>query len=151
MNSRGVLLFSTVSRPSGRGSHHHQAPPSVAALAHVLGRDRALYPGRLDPRYELLTTPFNISLVQGLVAIGQLAEGIALIEETIRLVEENGDVAYMPELLRVKGNALLLMPEPMEDKAEECFTQSLAVLERFTEGRDSADLKAAEHLLAILR
>jgi predicted ATPase/DNA-binding winged helix-turn-helix (wHTH) protein len=138
-------------------------------------------------RYELLTTPFNISLVQGFVAIGQLAEGIALVEETIRLVEENGDAAYMPELLRVKGNALLLMPEPMEDKAEECFTQSLEfsrrqatlawelrtaidlatllarrgrrdrarallrpVLERFTEGRDSADLKAAEHLLAIL-
>src|SRR5271169_2997315 len=29
-------------RPSGRGPHYRQAPPSVAALAHVLERDRAL-------------------------------------------------------------------------------------------------------------
>jgi hypothetical protein len=27
-----------------------QGPPTVAALAHVLGRDRALHSGRLDPR-----------------------------------------------------------------------------------------------------
>jgi hypothetical protein len=38
-------------------------------------------------RYELITTEFNISLVQGLAAIGQLAQGIGLIEETIRLVD----------------------------------------------------------------
>jgi hypothetical protein len=27
-----------------------KGPPTVAALAHVLGRDRALHSGRLDPR-----------------------------------------------------------------------------------------------------
>ena len=53
--------------------------------------------------YELLTTQLNISLVQGLAAIGRFAEGITLIDETIRRVETNGDVSYMPELLRVKG------------------------------------------------
>jgi hypothetical protein len=31
-------------------SHHRQAAPSFAAVAHVLGRDRTLYPGRLHPR-----------------------------------------------------------------------------------------------------
>ena len=31
-----------------RGPHHRQGPPTVAALAHVLGRDRALHSGRLD-------------------------------------------------------------------------------------------------------
>jgi predicted ATPase len=138
-------------------------------------------------RYELLTTEFNISLVQGLAAIGRQAEGIALIDETIRLVEGNGDVAHMPELLRVKGGVLLSMPRPRLDDAETCFTQSLEwgrrqaalawelrtaidlaalwtlrnrrdearallqpVFGRFVEGSDTADLKAAERLLATL-
>ena len=39
-------------------------------------------------RYELLTTPFNISLVQALAATDQYSDGmIFLIDETIRLVE----------------------------------------------------------------
>src|SRR5215469_2733431 len=33
-------------RPSGRGPDHRQGPPTVAALAHVLRRDRALHSGR---------------------------------------------------------------------------------------------------------
>jgi predicted ATPase/DNA-binding winged helix-turn-helix (wHTH) protein len=137
--------------------------------------------------YELLTTHLNISLVQGLAAIGRFAEGVTLIDETIRRVETNGDVAYMPELLRVKGGLLLSMPQPSVDDAEMCFTKSLElsrsqaarawelrtavdlaalfagrgrsesgrallapVFEQFVEGSDTADLKAAERLLAIL-
>ncbi len=138
-------------------------------------------------RYELLTTAFNISLVRGLAAIGRFAEGITLIDETIRLVETNGDLSYMPELLRVKGSLLLSMPQPGVDDAETCFMQSLElsrrqgarawelrtaidlatlladqgrperarallqpVFEQFDEGSDTADLKAAERLLATL-
>ncbi len=136
-------------------------------------------------RYELLTTPFNISLVQGLVATGQFADGAFLIDETIRHAEANGEHCYMPELLRVKGNVLLSLPRPARDEAEACYRQSLdlsrrqaarswelrtaislaallrargqaagaeellrRVFEQFTEGLDSADLKAAERLLA---
>jgi predicted ATPase len=138
-------------------------------------------------RYELLSTEFNISLVQGLAAIGRVTEGITLVDETIRQVETNGDVSYMPELLRVKGSVLLLMPEPSYDDAEACLMQSLElsrrqgarawelrtaidlaallagrgrsesarellqpVFEQFVEGSDTADLKAAERLLATL-
>jgi predicted ATPase len=137
--------------------------------------------------YELLTTPLSISLVQGLVAIGRFAEGITLIDETIRRVETNGDVSYMPELLRVKGGLLLSMPQPSVDDAEMHFMKSLElsrrqaargwelrtavdlaalfafqgrserarallqpVFEQFVEGSDTADLKAAERLLATL-
>jgi hypothetical protein len=63
-------------------------------------------------RYELLTTAFNVSLVQGLAAIGPVAEGMAPIDETIGLVEANGDLCYMPELLRVKGLLFRSMPQP---------------------------------------
>ncbi len=138
-------------------------------------------------RYELLTTPFNVSLVQGFAATGRFAEGIALVDETIRSVGVNGDACYAPELLRLKGALLVLMPEPSGNEAETCFTQSLElsrrqgarawelrtavdlaalwadqdrtesarallqpVFERFEEGLDTADLKAAERLLATL-
>jgi predicted ATPase/DNA-binding winged helix-turn-helix (wHTH) protein len=75
--------------------------------------------------YELLTTELNLSLVRGLSATGQFAEAIALIDETISLVETNGDFCYMPELLRVKGSVLLAMSEPRTEDAETCFMQSL--------------------------
>jgi predicted ATPase/DNA-binding winged helix-turn-helix (wHTH) protein len=139
-------------------------------------------------RYELLSTTFNISLVQGLAAVGRSAEAMTLIDETIRLTEANGDLFYMPELLRVKGSLLLLLPHPRQpDEAEICFVQSLEwsrrqgalawelrtaidlaalwsargaterarsllrpVFEQFVEGRDTADLKAAQRLLATL-
>ena len=76
-------------------------------------------------RYELLTTQFSISLVQGLAATGGFAEGISLIDDAISVVEANGDVLYMPELLRVKGNVLLSMSQPRYDEAETCLMQSL--------------------------
>src|SRR5271170_3935075 len=81
-------------------------------------------------RYELLTTPFNISLVQGLAALGRFTEAMKLIDETIRLVEANGDVSYLPEALRVKGNLFAAMPQPSIADAELCFTQSLELSRR---------------------
>jgi predicted ATPase/DNA-binding winged helix-turn-helix (wHTH) protein len=138
-------------------------------------------------RHELLITPFNISLVQGLAAIGRFADGIRLIDETIILVEAQGDFCYMPELLRLKGNLLLAMPRPMDSDAKMCFTRSLEWSRRqaalawelrtavdlaallaaqgkrenaralllpmfmqFIKGSETADLKAAERLLATL-
>jgi predicted ATPase/DNA-binding winged helix-turn-helix (wHTH) protein len=139
-------------------------------------------------RYEILNTGFKLSLVQGLMAIGQFGESLTLVEETIRLVEANGDLLHMPEALRVKGSVLLSMPQRRTHDAEMCFIQSLdwsrrqgarswelrtavdlaalwaargqreraravlrPIFEEFVEGSDTADLKAAEHLLATLR
>ena len=81
-------------------------------------------------RYELLTTTFNISLAEGLAAIGGFAEGIALIDETIRLVEASGELSCMPELLRVKGSLLLSMPQPNVEDAENHLMQSLELSRR---------------------
>jgi predicted ATPase len=81
-------------------------------------------------RYELLTTPFNISLVQGLAATGRFSDAITLIDDTIRLIEANGDHCYMPEALRVRGSVLLAMPRPDSDEAEMCFRRSLELSRR---------------------
>jgi predicted ATPase len=136
-------------------------------------------------RHGLLITEFNISLVQGLAATGRLTEAVTLIDETIRLVEANGDTVHMPELLRLKGSLLLSKPQPHVAEAETFFEQSLKlgrqqgarawelrtaidlaalyvsqgqsergraflapVFAQFTEGFDTADLRAAKRLLA---
>ena len=138
-------------------------------------------------RHEMHNTEFKLSLAQGLVAMGQSDEAVTLIDEAIGMVEENGDLLYMPEALRVKGNILLSLPQRRPDDAEICFTQSLdwsrrqgarawelrtaidlaalwaaqgqrdrarailqPIFEQFVEGFDTADLKAAEHLLTTL-
>lgn len=134
--------------------------------------------------YELITTEFNIRLADGFASAGQYADALALIEETIELVETNGDNCYMPELLRIKGSLLLVGPHSNCDEADANFTRSLElsrsqgarawelrtatdlaglwagrgrlkeahdllqpILEQFAEGTDTADLRAAKHLL----
>jgi predicted ATPase/DNA-binding winged helix-turn-helix (wHTH) protein len=138
--------------------------------------------------YEMVTAELNLSLVGGLSAIGQVDEAISVIDESFAQVETSGNLLYAPELLRVKGTLLLLLPEPNRDNAEACFLQALElsrhqgarawelraaidlakllvnrgevdaahdllrpVFEHFVEGRGTADLKAAERLLATLR
>jgi len=91
--------------------------------------------------YELLTTALNISLVQGLAANDRFAEAISLIDETIRQVEANGDLVYMPELLRVKGNLLLSTPQASGDDVETCFTKSMELSRR--QGARAWELRTA--------
>ena len=97
--------------------------------------------------YELQTTMLNISLVQGLTAIGNFAEGMRLINETIGLVDTNGDAKNMPEVLRVKGGLLLSMPQPRGDEAEMCFKQSLELSRR--QGALSWELRTAVDLATL--
>lgn len=140
----------------------HSLGPSLAIghgfkgeLAIRLGDERhgiEIVQGCLDKlraaRYELLTTPFNISLVQGLAAIGRLAEAKALLDETVRLVEDNGDFCYMPELLRVKGGLLLSLPEPRPDDAKTSFIEALEISRR--QGALAWELRTAVDLAALL-
>lgn len=98
-------------------------------------------------RYELLTATFNIALVQGFAALGRFAEALALVEETVRLVESSGDFSQMPELLRVKGSLLLAMPQRCVDDAEICFTHSLELSRR--QGARAWELRAATDLAAL--
>ena len=102
---------------------HGDASGSVEMLRTVLVKLHAA-------PYRLLNTEFHITLAQGLGAASQFAEGVALADEAIRLVEANGDACYMPELLRVKGGLLLSQPRPCMDEAEACFMHSLEISRR---------------------
>jgi predicted ATPase len=48
-----------------------------------------------------------------------------VIEQTIRRIEENGELYFLPEALRVKGCTILASQESRGDEAEACFIQSL--------------------------
>ena len=77
----------------------------------------------------------------------QSGEALTLIDEAIGMVEENGDLLYMAEALRVKGNVLLSLPQHRPDDAEICFTQSLDWSRR--QGARSWELRTAIELAAL--
>jgi hypothetical protein len=92
-------------------------------------------------RYELLTTPFSMALAEGFAALGRTAEAEALTNATIERCEANGDLVFMPDLLRTKGN-LQLSASPRNDRtAEQCFAQALAWSRRL--GAPALELRAA--------
>jgi len=74
---------------------------------------------------EYVTTEFNVSIAQGLEKTGRVDEAMTLIDDRIKLVEGNGEMVYMAELLRVKGRLLLSMSQPSLEEAERCFVQSI--------------------------
>ncbi|MBZ9656909.1 ATP-binding protein [Phyllobacterium lublinensis] len=94
--------------------------------------------------YELLTTPLNIALVQGLAATNRFDEAFSLIDTTIELVESRGDLCYMPELLRVRGNLSLKTPQASVDEAERCIQSSIKLSQR--QGARAWELRAGTDL-----
>jgi len=57
--------------------------------------------------------------------MGRSSDAIEAIDQTIVVVERNGDLFAMPELLRVKGAIFVSMREPEMSKAEVCLLGSL--------------------------
>jgi hypothetical protein len=98
-------------------------------------------------RHGMLTTEFNISLVQGLAAIGRFVDATRLIDETIQLVEANGDTVHMPELLRLKGSLLLSKSQPHVADAELYLGRALELSRH--EGARAWELRAATDLATL--
>ena len=98
--------------------------------------------------YELLTTELNLSLAWGLSAIGEVDEAISLIDESLAQVKTNGNLVYIPELLRMKEVILLLLPGPSRNNAEACFRQALELSRH--QGARAWELRAAIDLANLL-
>jgi predicted ATPase len=90
---------------------------------------RSLSTLRAD-RYGLYTTELNSALAGGFAMTGRLDEALVTVDETIALVERNGDL-LMPELLRIRGEILEQAAD--ERRAEEAFLRSIELA-----GRQSA-------------
>jgi predicted ATPase/DNA-binding winged helix-turn-helix (wHTH) protein len=71
---------------------------------------------------------FHGDLAIGLAGLGQLSNALDTIGQAIARADKVGEIWYIPELLRIKGELLLSSSElNHENKAEDCFRQSIAV------------------------
>lgn len=99
-------------------------------------------------RYELLTTPFNAALAEGLAMLKQFDAALTTINDTVVLVEKNGDLFLMPELFRIKGEILAASPAVDADVCRHYFRRALDL------AREQAalgwELRAATSLAAFL-
>jgi predicted ATPase len=90
---------------------------------------------------------FLAEMTESLVA-RQSPEGLARMEGAIDLAERTAEGWIMPELLRIKGELLLLDGAPAEE-AESCFEQALDL--SATQGALSWELRAATSLATLYR
>jgi predicted ATPase/DNA-binding winged helix-turn-helix (wHTH) protein len=124
-------------------------------------------------------------MAQGLLRAGQAAEGLSIIDEAFAQSGDNEEHWYVAELLRIKGELLLLEDAPgttvsaerhfrcaldcarrqgalswelrvatslarlwqTQTRSEEARELLTSIYERFTEGFDTTDLKAAKSLI----
>jgi predicted ATPase len=126
---------------------------------------------------------------EALCTAGEIAEGLATVDEAITRTEETEEYVFMADLLRIRGELLLLQRAPeAAPEAEDHFRQALdwarrqgalswelraatslarllrdqsrsaeaiqllqLVYDRFTEGFETADIRAAKLLIDVLR
>ena len=98
-------------------------------------------------RYELLTTPFSMTLAEALTTLNRHGEAMTVIEETIARCETNGDLIFMSELLRLKGRLLFMSRASGEDAAQS-FRRALEWSHR--QGAVAWELRAAIDYAALL-
>ncbi len=73
-----------------------------------------------------LFMPFIGPMVEGLGAAGQMVQGLAVIDQALEQSERNEERWYLPELLRIKGELLLLEGAPeAAAAAEDHYQQGL--------------------------
>ena len=127
------------------------------------------------------------AMAEGLAELGLVGEALAAVDKGLTSADHGGERFYYPELLRLKGELLLLQAIGQSGSAEQSFSAALClarrqgalalelraalslarlrvtqdrhdearrmlapVYDRFTEGFDTPDLKAAGHLLSTL-
>jgi ATP/maltotriose-dependent transcriptional regulator MalT len=81
-------------------------------------------------RQNLLLAHVTCAFAEGLVSIGQHEEALAAICKTLLGAGEGPEFAELPELLRMRAEALLSKPEADESQAEEYLVQALNVARR---------------------
>jgi predicted ATPase/DNA-binding winged helix-turn-helix (wHTH) protein len=93
-----------------------------------------------EARYQLFYTLYLGELAKGVAATGDVDEGLAVIGEALERAEHNEELWYLPELLRIKGELLLMCGKSIAGEAEDHFSRSLALARR--QGMLSWELRA---------
>jgi predicted ATPase/DNA-binding winged helix-turn-helix (wHTH) protein len=120
---------------------------ALSAVEESLSRLRAA-------RYELLTTPFSIALVKGLILESRLDEARDLVGAALARCDANGERFAVPELLRLKaqvvrlsggenGESLALLDEALTLSREQgARAWELRVVIDFAEGLAAAERRS---------
>jgi len=102
------------------------------------------------PIFDHLISLFLAELAVGLGGSGLIAEGLVVVDKALARAEQTEARWYLAELLRTKGELLLLERVPTAvETAEACFQQALDVARR--QGALSWELRAAASLARLLR
>lgn len=92
-------------------------------------------------RHSVLVTVFYRALAAGLARTGQFSEAILEIEKGLELAQQRGGTFDLPDLLRARGEILLMAPDPDIAAAERSFLDAIELArEQFALGWE---LKAA--------
>jgi predicted ATPase len=105
---------------------------------------RACLDGLRQTQYGLLYTPFLSGLAEVLAPAGRPDDSLAAADEALRRTERRDGFCWMPEALRVKGEAPLLSDKADTTAAEDHFRRSLDLARR--QGALSWELRTATSL-----
>jgi hypothetical protein len=75
--------------------------------------------------YGMITTAFTSALAEALAMSSRTAEALSTVDRQIGLVQESGDLLYMPDLLRIKGDIETSLLPDQDIDAERTLLQSL--------------------------
>ncbi len=87
---------------------------------------------------------FQALLAESLGQVGQVDEGLAMIDEAQSETDASGQHCFEAEMYRLKGELLLKQPSPDLHQAETCFHQALDVARQ--QQAKSLELRAATSL-----
>jgi predicted ATPase len=64
------------------------------------------------------------AMAEGMALAGRLGDAAEIIDEAIAVVERNGDLFMLPEVLRIKASTMISLDQSLFAKAEECLLHS---------------------------
>jgi predicted ATPase len=103
-----------------------------------------------EPSFHYHRSSFLAELAAGLAGAGQIAEGLVVVDKALARAKQTEAGWCLAELLRTKGELLLLGREPTAlETAEQCFRQALDLARR--QGALSWELRAAMSLARLWR
>jgi tetratricopeptide (TPR) repeat protein len=99
-------------------------------------------------QHNILATVFTTALAQGLQKTGQFDEALITINGALARAASFGSTYDMAEMLRIKGQILMAMPQPDRTSAADCLMRSLAVARE--QSALAYELKSATGLARLL-
>ncbi len=102
---------------------YRQRPVDLAANLEALQQVR-------ESGFRMRYPNYLINYGEALARQGDFRGGLAHIDQGIELAQENGQVVGMPEMLRIRGDVLLLGDSNAVAEAADCFRRSIELARR---------------------